>query len=160
MSVTQRPLTPDELQARIGTEIGTSSWHLIDQAMVDRFAEVTSDRQFIHVDPARAAAETPFGGTIAHGFLTLSLLSAFLAEAMPHVEGATGINYGFDKIRFLTPVKTGARVRARFTLKDLQRRSDTELVWRHAVTVEIEGAEKPALVAEWLGMMILKLPAR
>lgn len=157
MTQKQRPVVPlAKLKERVGAELGVSAWHLIDQGMVDRFAGVTGDFQFIHVDPVRAAAETPFGGTIAHGFLTLSMLSTLLAEVMPRIEGTrTSINYGFDKIRFLTPVKTGSRIRGRFVLKELTERGRGEVLFKNEVTVEIEGGGKPALVAEWLGMSVL-----
>jgi acyl dehydratase len=145
-----------ELRDRVGQEVGVSRWIEVTQGMIDGFAEVTQDRQFIHVDPARAAAETPFGGTIAHGFLTLSLLSACAYDALPQIEGrAMGINYGFDKIRFLSPVRSGSRVRARFRLAEVQMRSPTEALMRYGVMVEIEGAERPALAADWLTMAVL-----
>ncbi len=157
MATRERPIVPlAKLKERVGTELGISGWHVISQDMVDRFAGVTNDHQFIHVDPVRAKAETPFGGTIAHGFLTLSMLSVLLSEVMPRIEGtATSINYGFDKIRFLTPVKTGSRIRGRFVLKELIERGKGEVLFRNEVTVEIEGGTKPALVAEWLGMAVL-----
>jgi acyl dehydratase len=143
------------LAGRVGEEVGLSPWRLIDQAAVDRFAEVTDDHQFIHVDPARAA-ETSFGGTIAHGFLTLSLLSAFAREALPAVEGgAMAINYGFDRVRFLSPVRVGARIRARFVLVDVSMRSAAEASLRYGVVVEVEGAPKPALTAEWIVLAAL-----
>lgn len=156
MAKKERPIVLlAELKARVATELGVSQWHLIDQDMVDRFADATDDHQYIHVDPVRAA-ETPFGGTIAHGFLTLSMLSVLLSEVMPRIEGThTSINYGFDKIRFLTPVKTGSRIRGRFVLKELTERGRGEVLFRNEVTVEIEGGTKPALVAEWLGMAVL-----
>jgi len=151
-----RTLSVEDLEARIGQEIGLSDWHEITQDLIDRFAAVTGDDQFIHVDPARAAAETPFGGTIAHGFLTLSLLSQFGREALPAIKGrAMGINYGFDQIRFLSPVRSGARVRGRFTLASLERRAERQILLKHAVTVEIEGVAKPALAAEWLTMAVM-----
>lgn len=151
-----RIVTPTALRDFIGREIGVSSWHLIDQARIDRFADVTEDHQFIHVDPARAKAETPFGGTIAHGFLTMSMLSVMAYEALPEIEGrASGINYGFEKVRFLSPVKAGARIRARFRLKEVIARSAKELTWRNDVSVEIEGEAKPALAADWIGMIVL-----
>jgi acyl dehydratase len=146
----------DELRARAGQEVGVSRWIEVTQDVIDRFAEVTEDRQFIHVDPGRAAAETPFGGTIAHGFLTLSLLSACAYDALPQLEGRVmGINYGFDKIRFLSPVRSGSRIRARFKLAEVQMRSATEAMMRYGVTIEIEGAERPALAADWLTMAVL-----
>jgi acyl dehydratase len=145
-----------ELRDRVGQEVGVSRWIAVTQDVIDGFAEVTQDHQFIHVDPERAAAETPFGGTIAHGFLTLSLLSACAYDALPQIEGrAMGINYGFDKIRFLTPVRSGSRVRARFTLSEVTMRSPTEALMRYGVTIEIEGAAKPALAADWLTMAVL-----
>jgi acyl dehydratase len=151
-----RTLSVEDLEARVGQEIGLSDWHEITQDLIDRFAGVTGDDQFIHVDPARAAAETPFGGTIAHGFLTLSLLSQFGREALPAIEGRTmGINYGFGQIRFLSPVKSGARVRGRFMLSSLERRAERQILLRHAVTVEIEDVAKPALAAEWLTMAVM-----
>jgi acyl dehydratase len=152
-------ITPDELRARIGGELGVSYWITVGQAMIDRFANVTGDHQFIHVDPARAAAETPFGGTIAHGFLTLSLLSHMGAEALPRIAGRVrGINYGFDRVRFLTPVPAGGRVRGRFALADLQARSPQEILIRYAVTVELDGADRPALAADWLALVVLAPP--
>src|ERR1700687_5519619 len=115
--------TIEEMKARIGQEVGVSDWHVMDQARIDRFADVTEDHQFIHVDPARAKAETPFGGTIAHGFLTLSLLATMGYEALPQIEGRVmGINYGFDKVRFLQPVRAGSRLRARYKLRDVTER--------------------------------------
>jgi acyl dehydratase len=151
-----RSLSLEDLEARIGQEIGLSDWHEITQDLIDRFAAVTGDDQFIHVDPARAAAETPFGGTIAHGFLTLSLLSLFGREALPAIKGRVmGINYGFDQVRFLSPVRSGSRVRGRFTLASLDRRAERQILLRYAVTVEIEGVAKPALAAEWLTMAVM-----
>jgi acyl dehydratase len=145
-----------QLRGRVGQEVGVSRWIEVTQSVIDGFAEVTQDLQFIHVDPARAAAETPFGGTIAHGFLTLSLLSACAYDALPQIAGrAMGINYGFDKIRFLSPVRSGSRVRARFRLAEVQMRSPTEALMRYGVMVEIEGAERPALAADWLTMAVL-----
>ena len=146
----------DDLRGRVGQEIGVSSWHVVDQDRIDRFAAVTEDHQFIHVDPERAATETPFGGTIAHGFLTLSLLSAMGQEALPAIKGRRmGINYGLDRVRFLSPVQTGSRVRGRFTLSDISMRSDTQVTLRYQVVVEIEGADKPALAAEWITLAVL-----
>src|SRR6185437_371236 len=143
----------DEIRARVGEEVGASSWLRIDQARIDQFAEATEDRQFIHVDPA-AAEQTPFGATIAHGFLTLSLLSRMGAEAMLVPEGLKmAVNYGLDRVRFLAPVRSGARVRGRFTLDSLEEKAPGQWLMRHTVTVEIEGEEKPALTAQWLGLM-------
>ena len=143
------------MQAKLGTEVGVSNWITVDQKMIDGFAEVTHDHQWIHVDPERAARETPFGGTIAHGFLTLSLGSRFVYDCFPPLPGQVmGINYGFNKLRFLSPVKAGARVRGRFVLKDMVKRKPTELLRTNELTVEIEGQQTPALIAEWLGLAI------
>jgi len=122
--------------------------------MIDAFAEVTLDRQFIHVDPARAA-RTPFGGTVAHGFLTLSLLSAMADDALPERKDGVGVNYGFDRVRFSSPVKAGSRLRGRFSVIERTPRGPGETRTRLAVSVEIDGAPKPALVAEWLTLSIL-----
>ena len=151
----RRTFTLARLKEMIGEETGLSRWFEIDQARIDAFAVVTEDRQFIHVDLV-AAAQTPFGGTIAHGFLTLSMLSAMAYDAMPVLEGvAMGVNYGFDKVRFIAPVRAGSRIRARFTLLDLVERAPREWQMRNAVSVEIEGGKKPALAAEWLSLTVL-----
>lgn len=143
----------DEIRSRVGDEIGASDWLTVDQARIDAFADATEDRQFIHVDP-QAAARTPFGGTIAHGFLTLSLLSRMGAEAMLLPEGLKmAVNYGFDRVRFLAPVRAGKRVRGRFVLDSVEEKAAGQFLVRHNVTVEIEGEEKPALTASWLGLM-------
>ncbi|MES2327530.1 MAG: MaoC family dehydratase [Pseudomonadota bacterium] len=143
----------DEIRARVGSEVGVSSWLTMDQARIEAFANATEDRQFIHVDP-EAAALTPFGGTIAHGFLTLSLLSRMAAEAMLIPDGVKmAINYGLDRVRFLSPVKSGGRVRGRFTLDSIEEKAPGQWLLRHVVTVEIEGEGKPALTAVWLGLM-------
>lgn len=137
----------------VGTELGVSDWHTIDQKQIDAFADATEDFQFIHIDPERAKRETPFGGTIAHGFLSLSVLPKMAYATMPTLNGAAmSINYGFDKIRFLTPVRAGKRVRARFVLSEVTMKSPQELLARTATTLEIENEPKPALVADWLGM--------
>jgi len=147
--------TLDEIRKRIGEEVGVSSWILVDQARIDAFADATEDRQFIHVDP-RAAAQTPFGGTVAHGFLSLSLLSRMGAEAMLLPDGLRmAINYGLDRVRFLAPVRAGSRVRGRFRLDSVEERAPGQVLMRHTVTVEIEGEAKPALTAEWLGLMFV-----
>ncbi|MEX6507042.1 MaoC family dehydratase [Jiella sp. M17.18] len=140
-------------------EAFVSDWLTVDQTMIDRFAVATHDHQFIHVDPERAKAETPYGGTIAHGFLTLSLLSPLAYDALPGVEGTRmGINYGFDKVRFLNPVKSGARVRGRFRMIGLTERAvSLQTAWDAAI--EIEGAAKPALTAHWITLAIVEPPA-
>jgi acyl dehydratase len=147
--------TIDEIRARVGEEVGTSSWLTIDQERIDAFGEATEDRQFIHVD-AEAAARTPFGGTVAHGFLSLSLLSRMGAEAMLLPEGLKmAVNYGLDRVRFLSPVKSGSRVRGRFRLDSAEEKAPGQILMRHTVTVDIEGEAKPALTAEWLGLMFI-----
>ena len=153
------PVAPSALSGLIGTEVGVSDWITVDQARIDAFADITEDRQFIHVDP-EAAKATPFGGTIAHGFLTLSLLSRMSFDGVAPLEGVVmGVNYGFDKVRFLAPVPSGARVRARFKLLGADDKGANGGVARwllkHEVTVEIEGGDKPALIAEWLGMQVV-----
>lgn len=146
---------PSELQGLIGREVGVSRWFEVTQARIDAFADCTEDRQFIHVDPDRARA-TPFGGTIAHGFLTLSLASAMSYDAIAPLEGvAMGVNYGFDKLRFLAPVPAGSRVRGRFRLLSAEDKGAGRWLLKHELTVEIEGGDKPALIAEWLGMQVL-----
>ena len=145
----------DEIRDRVGKEVGVSSWLLVDQARIDAFADATEDRQFIHTDP-EAAKQTPFGGTIAHGFLSLSLLSRMGAEAMLVPQGLTmAVNYGLDRVRFLAPVRSGSRVRGRFTLDSAEEKAPGQWLLRHAVTVDIENEDKPALTAVWLALMII-----
>ena len=147
-------ITLDQLKALEGQHFGTSGWFKIDQDRIDKFADVTEDWQFIHCDP-EAAKETPFGTTIAHGFLTLSMLSAMVYE-MPVLENvAMGVNYGFDKIRFLSPVPADARIRAHFTMTHVDDSHPGFIATRMAVSVEIEGQAKPALVADWIGRRYL-----
>ncbi|OOO18123.1 Nodulation protein N [Agrobacterium salinitolerans] len=139
-----------DMKDRVGTEMGVSDWITVDQTMINAFGKATLDEQFIHMDPERARAESPFGGTIAHGFLTLSLLSALNYDALPRIREQTmGINYGFDTVRFVTPVKSGARVRGRFTLAEARFRGAAMLMTTYDVTVEIENEKKPALTARW-----------
>jgi acyl dehydratase len=148
------PISLDAYQAMVGKEIGVSSWHMVDQPRIDTYADVIEDHQFIHVDPERAKKETAFGTTIAHGFLTMSLLSIMSYEVMPVIAGTTmGVNYGFDKLRFISPVRSGKRVRGRFVLAEAKLRKPNELQSRTNVAVEIEGEDKPALVADWLGLI-------
>jgi acyl dehydratase len=148
-------ITIQDLATRHGDE-WLSDWVEVTQAMIDKFADATGDHQFIHVDPAAAAA-TPFGGTIAHGFLTLSLMPLLLAKTdMPSIEGARmGVNYGGNKVRFLTPVRSGKRVRGRFKTLELAEKRPGQ--WQQTVefTVEIEGEEKPALIAEWISLIFV-----
>ena len=145
----------EDIQARVGDEVGVSDWILVDQARIDAFAAVTDDHQFIHVDP-EAAARTPFGGTIAHGFLTLSLLSRMAADVMLRPEGVKmGVNYGGNKVRFLTPVRSGKRVRGRFKLIEFAEKRPGQWQQTNEFTVEIEGEEKPALIAEWISQIFI-----
>jgi len=145
----------DDIRSKVGREIGVSGWLTVDQPRIDAFADATDDHQFIHVDPA-SAAQTPFGGTIAHGFLSLSLLSRMAAEAMLIPDGLKmAVNYGLDRVRFLAPVKSGKRVRGRFVLDSVDEKAPGQILLRHTVTVEIEGEDKPALTAVWLGLMFV-----
>jgi len=140
----------EQLRALVGQEIGASGWFTIDQPTIDAFAEVTGDHQWIHSDPARAKTESRFGRTIAHGFLTLSLISRLSREAF-EIRGAFGmrINYGLNRVRFPAPVPVDSCIRARFTLQSLEDiEGGHQITW--LVTVDVEGQEKPALVAEWL----------
>ena len=148
------PISLQAYQAMVGREVGVSSWHLVDQNRIDVYAGVIEDHQFIHVDPERARRETSFGTTVAHGFLTMSLLSIMSYEVMPVIVGTTmGVNYGFDKLRFISPVRSGSRVRGRFNLMEAKLRKPRELLSRTNVSVEIDGEEKPALVADWIGLI-------
>ena len=141
-----------DYKAKAGSELGVSDWVLVDQARIDTFAECTNDHQFIHVNP-EMAKQTPFGGTIAHGFLTLSLLSGMAYEVLPGIEGAKmGVNYGMNKLRFIAPVRSGKRIRARFKLLEVADRGPGVLQATTEVSVEIEGEEKPALLAEWVSL--------
>jgi acyl dehydratase len=157
--MTMKPdITLDQLREAVGTEVGLSDWRTVSQDMINRFADATDDHQFIHVDVERAKAESIFGGTIAHGFLTVSLLSTLAYEALPGIVGATvGINYGFDKLRFMTPVKAGAKVRARFVLANAEIRKSGRVLNTYEVTLEIEGNLSPALVATWLTLTTVEM---
>jgi acyl dehydratase len=136
-----------DAKTRIGQEIGVTDWMLIDQERVNGFAEVTGDRQWIHIDAERAKRESPFGGPIAHGYLTLSLLAKFAGEVIS-VEGSKlAVNYGLNRVRFMSPVKVGSRVRARFVLAQLDEiPGGAQLVWQ--TVIEIEDSDKPACAAE------------
>lgn len=151
----RQAVTLDELKGMVGQTVGTSDWILVDQERIDRFADVTGDHQFIHVNP-ELARQTPFGSTIAHGFLTLSLMSLMGYQAMPVVEGVKmGVNYGLNRVRFLAPVKSGKRIRGHFRLADVAERAGGAVQTTYEVTVEIEDEEKPALHAEWLTVVYL-----
>jgi acyl dehydratase len=141
----------------VGRELGPSGWVAVDQDRIDAFAACTGDRQWIHVDVARARRESPFGGPIAHGYLTLSLVAALVMElGMIPPDAATGLNYGLDKVRFIAPVKAGARVRMRATLLAVEAQSGGRVLLKLDCTLEIEGQAKPALVAELLCLLIGK----
>lgn len=148
-------ITIDDYMAQAGSLTRTSDWVTVDQAMINTFADATHDHQFIHVDEEKAKM-TPFGGTIAHGFLSLSLLSHFAASSMPRIDGAVmGINYGFEKVRFLVPVRAGARVRGNLKVAEVTEREPGQYLTKYEVSVEIENSDKPALIAEWLGLTIV-----
>jgi acyl dehydratase len=149
-------IAPSELAAKVGEVIGTSEWILVDQDMINKFADATGDHQFIHVNEAMAKM-TPFGGTIAHGFLTLSLMPVMSAKSdMPGIEGVKmGVNYGGNKTRFLAPVKSGKRVRGHFKLLELIEKRPGQWQQTMELTVEIEGEEKPALMAEWITQLFV-----
>lgn len=149
-------ITINEMKALVGKPLGTSDWVLVDQAMIDSFAHATGDFQFIHVDPERAR-ETPFGGTIAHGFLTLSLFPRLYEHSdAPQCAGVKmGVNYGGNKVRFLAPVRSGKRVRGHFRLLELAEKRPGQFQQTLEFTVEIEGEEKPALIAEWISQFFI-----
>lgn len=148
-------ITKDQLGDYIGKETGLSDWFLIDQERINKFADVTEDHQFIHVDK-EAAAKTPFGTTIAHGFLTLSLLSHLAGSGMVQVKGTVmGINYGTDKVRFMSPVKVDSKIRARVKLVEVSEKPGNRLLIKNEITIEIEGEDRPALIAEWLSMIVV-----
>ena len=149
-------MTPQELQAKVGETIGTSEWMLVDQAMIDKFADATGDHQFIHVNPDTAKM-TPFGGTIAHGFLTLSLIPVLIEKS--DIQRPAGIkmamNYGGNRVRFINPVRSGKKVRAHFKLLALDEKRPGQWQQTVEITLEIEGEDKPGYVAEWITMLYL-----
>ncbi len=152
MAVTVVP--SEEMVNHIGVKFEPSAWVTIDQDRINTFADCTEDHQFIHVDQEKAA-QTPFGGTIAHGFLTLSLLSKMVEGSGIVPENVVmGINYGFDKVRFLAPVRAGKRIRAHIELHDIDRKDENRFLIKQHITVEIEGEDTPALVADWLSMVV------
>ena len=147
--------TPDTISEFVGKETGTSDWVTIDQDRINTFADVTEDHQFIHVNE-EAAKMTPFGTTVAHGFLSLSMLSKLAENSIVVMEGVKmGVNYGFEKVRFVTPVKNGKRIRGHFTLMSADQKIPGQWSFKYGVKVEIEGEDKPALVAEWLSMQFV-----
>ena len=146
---------PDEMVNMVGTKLPASEWMTVDQDRINTFADCTEDHQFIHIDE-EAAAKTPFGGTIAHGFLTLSLLTKLSSENTVGVKGTVmGVNYGIDKLRFIAPVRAGKRIRAHSEILNVDRKDANRFLVKTGVTVEIEGEETPALYAEWLGMSFI-----
>lgn len=151
--MTKNTLSIDQLVELQGQALGSSQWMTIDQSMINTFADVTQDHQFIHVDE-EAARQTPFGGTIAHGFLTLSLLSAMAAQVLPTVQGQkSGVNYGINNLRFISPVHSGKKVRGHFHLKNVSQKNKGSYQLIMEVTIEIEDEAKPALVTEWLTLV-------
>ena len=149
-------LNVDQLNDYIGKEVGISEWLLVDHERINQFADATGDHQYIHVDSDRAA-QTPFGTTIAHGFLTMSLMVLMGYEGSTKLENSVmGINYGFDKLRFINPVKVNSKIRGRFQLISAEEKKPNQWLLKHNITVEIAGEEKPALVAEWLGMTVVE----
>jgi len=149
-------ISKDELQEYVGQPLEPSAWVRIDQNMIDTFADATMDHQFIHVDEERAA-QTPFGSTIAHGYLTMSLISHFLAECSIRPDNAVmALNYGSDKVRYLQPVKVNSEIRAQATLMSVSEKAPGQILTKTGITIEIKGKEKPALVAEILSLFILQ----
>ena len=146
----------DTIRAKVGTDLGASDWIEVTQDRINLFADATEDHQFIHIDQA-LAAQTPFGGTIAHGFLSLSLLSRMAADVMLVPDSTRmAVNYGLDRVRFIAPVRAGSRVRGRFTLDAVDDKAPGQLLLRHTVTVDIEHHDKPALTAQWLGLIFIQ----
>ena len=146
-------VSTNEIGNYVGQEISVSEWIHVEQNKIDLFADATGDHQYIHVDAERAA-QTPFGTTIAHGFLSLSLIAS-MNGGLKLDNAVMGINYGLDKVRFLNPVKVGAKIRGRFTLVSAEEKKPQHFLLKHNVVVEIEGEEKPALIADWLGMTVV-----
>ena len=154
------PILPTELSSLVGVETGVSDWITVDQSRINAFAACTEDFQFIHIDPVEAKEKAGFDSTIAHGFLVLSLFSNFAVQAAVALERVqVSINYGFEKLRFLTPVVSGTRVRGRFVLADAVERKPDQWLLSYDVTVEIEDQSRPAIVARWITLQILGTPA-
>jgi acyl dehydratase len=151
-----KEISLQELTQKLGSVIATSAWYAIDQPMIDRFAAITYDNYFIHVDPERAKTDGPYGGTIAHGMLILSLLSDMAARSLPTLQGLTSaVNYGFDKVRFVTPVRSGSRVRAHFELGAVDHRAAAQIRLCYRVKIEIEGKTRHALIADWWSLIFI-----
>jgi acyl dehydratase len=150
-------VTLNTYEKMVGTDIGLSDWITVSQKMIDDFSDVTGDRQFIHNNPDRAANETPFGGAIAHGFLTLSLITQMYKNTTPIIiDHEVVINYGLNRIRFLAPVPSGARIRGRITLAKVEPRRDTQILTENKIVVEIENGEKPAMLGTWVTLLVKK----
>ncbi len=149
-------MTAQDMTAKVGETLGTSEWLLVDQEMINKFADATGDHQFIHVNEDMAKM-TPFGGTIAHGFLTLSLFPVLMAKSdCPRVEGVKmGVNYGGNKVRFLAPVRSGKKIRGHFKLLELEEKRPGQWQQTLEFSVEIEGEDKPALIAEWISQFFV-----
>ena len=149
-------ISPQEMQTLVGQTLGSSEWLLVDQDMINKFADATGDHQFIHIDEEKAKL-TPFGGTIAHGFLTLSLFPMLMAKSdCPRPAGVKmGVNYGGNKVRFLSPVRAGKRIRSHVKLLELEEKRPGQWQQINEVTIEIEGEEKPALIAEWISQFFV-----
>jgi acyl dehydratase len=147
----ERRMTPQEVKAQVGQTVGTSEWVEMSQERINQFAEATGDHQFIHLDVEKAKL-TPFGGTIAHGFLTLSMIPYLSAHSdLPKVDGVKmGVNYGGNKTRFISPVKSGKRIRGHWKLVELEEKRPGQWQQTHEITIEIEGEDKPALITEWI----------
>ena len=145
----------EDYKNKIGNVVGTSNWIKIDQDMINNFASITMDNQFIHINSERALKETPFGSTIAHGFLILSLSTKFYNDALKSLPGEKmGINYGFDKIRFVSPVKCNDNIRGVFELENVNQRSNNEILFSFKLTTEVLERDKPALVCSWLSLSV------
>jgi acyl dehydratase len=139
----------------VGRELGVSDWVIVDQARIDAFAQCTGDRQWIHVDVERAVRESPFGGTIAHGYLTLSLLASLaMGVGLIPADASAGLNYGLDKVRFIAPVRAGARVRSRIVLLEVERKGKGRVILKTSNELQVEGEDKPALMAETLALLV------
>ena len=150
----QPALSLSDYRAAIGREIGQSDWVRIDQPMIDAFADLTGDNQYIHIDPIRAR-QSPLGGTVAHGFLTLAIIGGLGPKIIPPIEGTKiGYNYGFNRVRLVAPVPSGSRIRVAFVARGVEERAPGQVMLKLGVTVEIENQAKPALVAEWLTLMV------
>ncbi len=149
-------IKPEQLEEVIGKDLGFSDWYQVDQSLINNFAKCTNDEQFIHIDEERSKLESPYGGTIAHGFLSLSLLTKFANESNFSIENTKiVINYGFNKIRFIQPVRSGEKIRAKFSLLNFSKRKKDEILVTYGVNVELENDQKPVLFAEWLILLLL-----